>query len=91
MQNQIKLSTKMTTKGKSRLIDRKPIQSIELQNYIKIKYELEELSNFYDFLIGKKDLTIGYKVGHSFTTSVIETAPSIKNNVAEFNFYMGAR
>ena len=81
----------MTTRGKTRLINRKPIQSIELQNYIKIKYELEELSNFYDFLIGKKDLTIGYKDGHSFTITIIETSTSVKKNVAEFNFYMGAR
>lgn len=91
MQSQIRLSTKITTKGKQRQIDGKSIQSIQLQNYIKIKYELVELNNFHDFLIGRKDLIIGYKSGHSFTTSTIETSKSIKKNIEEFNFYMRAR
>jgi hypothetical protein len=89
MQKQIRLSTKISAKGKERLIDGKSINSIELEDYIRRVYNLTELSNFSDFLTGKTDLSVGWYIGKRFEGATIETSDCIKQNVSNFNLCMG--
>jgi len=87
----IKLQTLIKKGGTQKLINGINIEDKQkMQTYIKNKYGLEELSNFCDFIKGKKDLEIGYleKDMNVFVTALIPTSKQLKKNINEFNSYI---